>query len=295
MSRRGFLAWKRLLTLLPVAVLLASGHPVKGEEVPKADFEMSTILMQSTYLISGTYANNPQLQSQGTAFIVGKPVPGDAGQSYFVLVTAAHVVEQMSGEIATLSLRVPRDNGSYQLVPQGVRIRNGDKPAYVKHPDADVVAMYAPLPSGYKQPLLSETLLVDDATLNQFEIHPGDILYCLGYPLGAGSPSGFPILRSGPIASYPLTPSKAQKAFYFDFHVFPGNSGGPVYFVDQNRRYGGSTHIGETVHFVVGLVTQMVSASAQPLDVAVVVPSAYIRETVDMLPVLPTAEPPTKK
>ena len=72
-------------------------------------------------------------------------------------------------------------------------------------------------------------MLANDDLLAKYNIHPGDVLDCLGYPFGFESPVGsFPILRSGKIASYPLLPTKGTQSFLLDFRVFPGNSGSPV-------------------------------------------------------------------
>jgi hypothetical protein len=136
--------------------------------------------------------------------------------------------------------------------------------------------------------------------LKDFEIRPGDRLFCLGFPLGAeANEAGFPILRSGNIASFPLLPTSKTKTFLFDFAVFGGNSGGPVYFEDTNRIYRGTTNLGESIHFIIGLVseqhvvTQMVETINEkrlittPLSVAVVVHASLIREAVEMLPEKP--------
>jgi len=127
-------------------------------------------------------------------------------------------------------------------------------------------------------PMLSTDLLADDKIMERFEIHPGDELLCLGYPLRA-EVFGFSILRSGKIASYPLLPAKDTKTFLFDFEVFKGNSGGPVYFVDKGRRYGGTAHVAESIQFVAGIVTRQ----HEKLRLAVVVPAYFIKETLALL------------
>ena len=119
-------------------------------------------------------------------------------------------------------------------------MRDSDnKPLYVKHKDADVIALYVDMPDDLSVPILPMAFLADDEVLKKFEIHPGDELLCLGFPLGVSSESGFPILRSGKIASYPIVST------LYAFRVFDGNSGGPVYFVDHGRTYGGLMHLGE--------------------------------------------------
>jgi hypothetical protein len=52
----------------------------------------------------------------------------------------------------------------------------GGKPLYVKHEDADVVALYVSMPDDLNVPILPIDLLASDDLLQKFEIHPGDEL-----------------------------------------------------------------------------------------------------------------------
>jgi hypothetical protein len=153
----------------------------------------------------------------------------------------------------------------------------------------DVAVEYVDLPEGVQIPIISTNLLADDEMLTQFEVNPGEELSCLGYPFGAESnAAGFAILRSGKVASYPLLPTATTQTFLFDFAIFPGNSGGPVYLSSNNRTYAGTMHTGETVHFIVGLVTQQLAASSsaarERLSLASVVHASLIKKAVAMLP-----------
>ena len=238
--------------------------------------------------------------SVGTAFIIGRPMvkePGKGYKGYFVMVTAAHVLEQMKGTHGTLFLRKEAD-GSYEKIPYPVEIRRNNRPLWIRHHDeaADVAAMYVTLPQGIDiAPLLTNSL-ADDEVLAKFEIHPGDELLCLGYPFSAeANEAGFPILRSGKIASFPLIPTKQTKAFLYDFQIFPGNSGGPVYFVESGRTYAGGMHVA-TIQFVAGIVSQEhfiiektkslyeVKETKHPLALAKVVHAIFIKETIELLP-----------
>jgi hypothetical protein len=58
------------------------------------------------------------------------------------------------------------------------------------------------MPDDLHVPVLPIDLLANDDLIEKFEIHPGDELLCLGFPLFVSSDSGFPILRSGKIASF---------------------------------------------------------------------------------------------
>lgn len=194
-----------------------------------------------------------------------------------------------------LVMRQKTPEGTWREAPVPIPIRSNGRPLWVQHPQADVAAMYVALPTDMAPELISTALLATDETLTKFEIHPGDELNCLGYPLGFENPGGFAVLRSGKIASYPLVPSKQNPFFLLDFRVFKGNSGGPVYFVQSNRFYGGGTVIG-IIQFVMGLVSQEVGMTQQfqglyesrsetyPLGLAKIVPAAFIVETVSMLP-----------
>ena len=269
---------------------------------PATNFELNTALMESTFKIESTPTPGMP-QSVGTVFIVGRdllhPPPDKPTAGRYVLVTASHVLEEIGGDGAILHLRYKNPDGTWRKQPTALRIRENGRPLWVKHPAADVAAMYVTLPEGTSLPALlaSSNFLATDETLVKAEIHPGDTLQCLGFPFGEESnEAGFPILRSGKIASYPLTPTEKTKTFLFDISVFGGNSGGPVYFVEQNRSYGGSYHFGNTVQFIAGLVTKetihpegyqgryTAEIRAIPLNLATVVHATFIMQTIAMLP-----------
>lgn len=251
--------------------------------------ELNTIMMQATCKIVAK-------GSIGTGFIIGKPDPDNPGKAFYTLITAAHVLEAIQGNTATLILRVKDDSRTWKRVEWPIRVRTKDGDAWEKHPEVDVAAMFVRLPKGAIQTLLPAKFLIADEQLIEYEIHPGFEILCLGYPFGAeANPYGFPILRSGRIASYPLTPTKTTKTFLFDFTVFRGNSGGPVYFVERSPTYGGKTYIGRTIQGILGIVvrerniTQKIEQLYErkeirtPLALAEVIHASFIRELVDSL------------
>jgi len=214
------------------------------------------------------------------------------------LVTAAHVLEGIQEDEAVLFLRVTNPDGSFKKLPHQLPIRLDGQPLWVKHANADVAAMYVRLPHAASlRRIVSTELLASDEDLSLYEIHPGDRLACLGYPYGAeANEAGFPILRSGRIASFPLTPTSIYPTFLFDFRVFGGNSGGPVYLAETSRTYGKSTHLGQTLQFVMGLVSQEQTLEEEvrsltetrkvkhQLALAVVISAPLIAETIGLLP-----------
>jgi len=262
-----------------------------GLIIAEEHFELNTILMRSTFKIQGENGYT------GTAFILGKPLKKNLNKprAFYVLITAAHVLENMKGDKATLFLRRKVGN-IYEKIPYPITIRDANKELWVKHPEADVAAMYVSLPNNIDLALLPIDWLADDETFRKHEIHPGDELLCLGYPLTfEANSAGFPILRSGKIASYPIIPAKEVKYILFDFEVFKGNSGGPVYFVQSGRTIENRMLVG-TIQFIAGLVSQEYlvpekikllyeeQTRLHPLALAKIIHAQFIKETIGLLP-----------
>lgn len=256
-----------------------------GEE---QQLDISTILMRSTFKLESEGA-------LGSVFIMGEPSPYDTNKLYFVLLTAAHVLEGMKSDVAVLHLR-KREGDKFIRLPYPVHIRNKGTPAWTRHPDADVAAIRIRLPKDADIQLISTALLGTDKTLEEFQVHPGDQLFVLGFPYGAeANDEGFPVLRSGRIANYPLTPTKTTKTFLLDFPVFKGNSGGPVLFYAENRIYGGGMHSG-SIQFIIGIVSQerLVTERVQSLGetivrehtlgLAVITHAGFVADVLKLLP-----------
>jgi hypothetical protein len=295
-----------VITILAIVVFAAANafcqnQAPNQDKFPRAggeDIELNTVLMESTFRIEGKNAQGQP--TMGTAFVMGRPFPNQTAnqppKGRYVLITAAHVLEEMQGDMAVLHLRRKTDATNWVRVPYPFSVRSNGQPLWIKHPSADVAVMYIRIPNDVSIPILSTDLLADDKTLTEFGIHPGDNLECLGYPFGMeANDIGFPILRSGKIASYPLLPTEQTKTFLLDFMVFKGNSGGPVYMVESTRTYHNVTQMG-TIHFIAGLVTQERSYNEQlvgqysaelhqyQLGLAVVVHASLIKQAINMLP-----------
>ena len=233
----------------------------------------------------------------GTCFILSKPAGTNWGWN--ILVTANHVLAGIPTDEATLNLRETNEFGIFTNFPWTIQIRDKGKPLWTSHPEADVAAMVLPLPDSFRvnHRWISSDFLAGNARFEDLYIRPGDELMCLGYPLGLESGSGgFPILRSGRIASYPAWPSSKAKTFLLDMTTYGGNSGGPVFYDFRKRQLAGlpSSQWVDVVG-IAGLVSQDIRKSEHtegyfgsstlnmPLGIAVVVPAEFIKQALDMV------------
>lgn len=278
-----------LLHHLMITICFVSLFPLFCHSAPaNPRFELNTSLMECTFKIQGE-------RSVGTAFIMGHKSVKEPHKIYYVLVTADHVLKDMKGNTAQLILRKKTQDGTYERFPYQIQIRKKNEPLWVWHEEVDVAAMQIALPENMIKHLVSTNLLANDSIFNEFGIHPGDKLMCLGYPLAAeANEAGFPILRSGEIASYPLTPAKKIKKILYDVEVYKGNSGGPVYFVESGRTYKGGLHVA-TIQFIAGIISKermLVSIKEEPykitkeehqLGLAEIIPAIFIKETIEKL------------
>ena len=265
---------KRIAAVLASILLWASGS--YGQD-------LNVLLMESTFRIAGT-ARDADKTSVGTAFLIYRPSKRVPEKAFFVLVTAAHVLNDINGDDAVLLLRTRGADGSFAPLEHRVPIRNKGVPLWTQPAGVDVAVMNVNVPKGAHVSRLSVDLLATDRVFVQYDIHPGDELFSLGYPFGLPANSaGFPILRSGTIASYPLVPARKYPVFLYDFQVYEGNSGGPVFFAASPRTSAGGRR-DQTVHFIAGIVSQYAMIEGQRLQLASVVSAQFIREAIDSLP-----------
>jgi hypothetical protein len=266
-----------------VALLLAAGSVQAEPE------DLDTQLMRATVKISHE-------KSTATGFVLVRADPQDPRRSQFVLVTAAHVFEAIPGDEAVLYFRKKESEGVYHKVPVKAAIRKDGKPRWARHPSQDVAALVVVPPDAADLPRLTADLLATDRELRKYGVRPGDTLNCLGYPHRVeANEMGFPVLRQGPVASFPLLPTRTNRTFLLSANTFEGDSGGPVYLAAPGRNPAGKDRP-EEVRLILGLVTgqhfldeemKMVYGTTKirhRLGLAIVVHAAFIRETLVSLP-----------
>lgn len=221
----------------------------------------------------------------GTGFLINAPTP--EGKPRTVLVTANHVLTRMPGAEMKIGWRVQDAEGEWKYRPTRITIRSGATPLWTKNPDRDVAVIEIDAPEAFAKAAIPLDWLADGAMFDRYGVGPGYEMMALGFPRGlSANGAGFPILRSGKVASYPIAPSRQFPTFLLDFSVFPGNSGGPV-FVTEGQ--GADARM-----MIAGMLTQQVELDHERLEIGIVTQASFIRETVALLdrPHGPDARPP---
>ena len=212
----------------------------------------------------------------GTGFLVDAPKPD--GSPRTVLVTAGHVFDDMPGPVAYVDYRLATSDGGWKYSPEPLAIRNGATLLWTRNPDQDVAVIAVQAPPEFARAAIPLGWLADDSSFGPGGIEPGDQMFVLGFPKGyAANPSGFPILRSAHVASYPLLPSPQYPTFMLDMRVYEGGSGGPVFLASSLERRPGALEVGTS--YLTGLVVK----AAEQYEWAFVVEAPVIRRTVAQL------------
>ena len=218
----------------------------------------------------------------GTGFLISEISPD--GTPRTVLVTAGHVFSKMPGQDARIGYRIENADGTWSYSPQPLKIRDGDgKKLWTQHPSRDVAVMSITAPDAFAKAAIPLDWLAQDDTFQANQVGAGDEMMALGFPRGlAANQAGFPILRSGRVASFPIAPAQVFPTFLLDFTVFPGNSGGPVFMSQAARRRVGADE-GRDVQFIAGLLTQQVELNSERLEIGIVTHAKFIRETLMLM------------
>ncbi len=219
----------------------------------------------------------------GTGFLIAETGPD--GTPHTVLVTANHVLAKMPGAEARIGYRISNPDGSWSYSPQTLKIRDASgAKLWTQHPSRDVAAIAITAPEAFAKAAIPISWLAQDDTFQTNQIGAGDEMMALGFPRGlAANQAGFPILRAGRVASFPVAPAQVFPTFLLDFTVFPGNSGGPVFMSQAARRRVGASEAGQDVQFIAGLLTQQVELNSERLEIGIVTHAKFIRETIALM------------
>jgi S1-C subfamily serine protease len=258
--------------------------------------DLSVQLMQATVQLEQPLGDGTR--TVGTGFLISDTAPD--GKARTILVTANHVFDKMPKADARIGYRIANPDGSWSYSPQTLKIRDAQGHAlWTHHPSRDVAVIAITAPEAFAKAAIPEDYLAADDTFSKYQVGAGDEMMALGFPRGlAANPAGFPILRAGRVASFPIAPAKVFPTFLLDFTVFPGNSGGPVFMSGPARRANEEPgQPRQDVEFIAGLLTQQVELNSERLGIGIVTHAKYIRETIGLLddpsaPVTTVAEAP---
>ncbi len=230
--------------------------------------------------------------STGTCFLLSRPRPDQPESRQYLLVTAAHVLEGISADDATLVLRRALPDEAYQRADTTIHIRRNGKPLWSRHASEDVAVLPLDLPADAPVSALDLESLGTEEALRKIGLHVGSALFSAVYPeRREANGEGFPIIRPCNIASFPFLPVATHKTFLVDAFAFHGDSGGLVFARDERK--GSSAE--ECPPIIVGIVVSMWHTNEKtetptetrevhtPLGLATVIHAHYIKETVDLI------------
>lgn len=233
-------------------------------------------VMAATFRIAGGNAS-------GTALAVSVPRK-ESEKPLVVLVTAAHVLDQMKDNEAKLILRSSAADKSIARKETPVSLRDGDKPRWKRHAELDLAAMPIELPENSAIKPLPLEQIADAAAIEAGKVRVSHEVWipCFPAKLEANA-AGWPALRRGTIASHPLAPVKDNRTMLVDYSAFGGDSGAPAVVVTDK----GPLVIGvvqgmhrQTDKAVMPLEERTVHT---PLGLGIVMQAAYVRETIELL------------
>jgi hypothetical protein len=241
--------------------------------------DVSVELINATVQLEQPLADGKR--TVGTGFLLSAPTPD--GKPRTVLVTATHVLKNMPGAEMSIGYRVQGPSGAWKFQPQKITIRDGATELWSRNPDRDISAIVVEAPAEFAKAAIPLSWLADGEAFKRYDLGPGDEMLALGFPRGvAANSAGFPILRAGRVASYPLAPSREFPTFMLDFSVFPGNSGGPVFMAGGLHRADGAAPAVETP-LITGMLTQHAELNSERLEIGIVTQAMFIRDTIEML------------
>jgi hypothetical protein len=249
--------------------------------------DLTTAMINATVEIDQPQADGKRIV--GTGFLVDDPKPD--GTPRTVLVTAGHVLNNMGGQSARIGYRFQGADGTWRYSAEPLAIRQGASQLWTRNPGQDIAAIAIQAPPEFAKAAIPIAWLADEGALVQAQVAPGDEMFVLGFPEGyASNTDGFPILRVGRVASYPLTPTREFQSFLLDFRVFNGNSGSPVFIAPAARRHPGAPDT--PTPLVAGVVTSQTVVGEERLELGIVIQAQYIRDTLKLLDQPPSGAAP---
>lgn len=214
------------------------------------------------------------MEFSGTGFVVTHDDPRRPGTKGLAMVTTAHLLEQAGKQPVFMAVRM-RENKDFQpLALLRLETEESGELRFARHPKHDVAAFMVEIPEEVAN-ILPQPGSAPEAALSIKEpATAGREVGFLGFPeVFPGTPGGFPILRSGKIASNATGELSREKTFVVNADVYAGDSGAPVFGVDSHGKL-----------MVAGMVTERIGATPETFShFAVAVDASAVRETLGLL------------
>ena len=255
-----------LLAALAVAVLFAEGAA--------QTVDYTTRVTLATYRISGPSQSKPGLSVIGSSFLVGVPAEGNPNQLWGVLVTAKHVLSEITGSVLRVDVRPQKDFTQQIQLPVNIRLADGSRNLYAEHPTEDVAAiLLSKPPNDAGLSVIPISWLADESVLRAAQLHPGDAVLVTGFPQGTSFFLTLPMTRPGVVASFPAPPITTRLIISANIHA--GDSGSPVYIDDQSRTVNGAPN---ALHAVIGMYVS--NYGNESLQLGTVLPANVVKDTI---------------
>lgn len=226
-----------------------------------------------------------QREHSGTGFLVQRPARDNMPSPGVALVTAAHVLEQMREGSFRLVLREKLEQATWERREIEVPLAQDGRRLWLRHPQYDVAAMPLTLPKNVTMTVLEWEQLLEETLPDGGDFTVGDEVFMPSFPATTeANPVGWPILRRGSIASYPLRPIQQAPTMILDISSFGGDSGAPVALVTPSGiKITGLTS--GSIRQADRVVLPFEERTAfTPLGLSIVIQSPWIRRTIEQLP-----------
>lgn len=205
----------------------------------------------------------------------------------YILLTSAHVLEQATGDTATLILQQPptSSNTAPTRREHTLNLRTNGQPNWTRHPTADVALMPLTIAQGQCASIPIESIALPES------IVLGDQVFVPGFPaqLEANN-AGAPVLRHGIVASVPARPTADNPHFLLSCFTTNGDSGAPVIVRNEANKKNEASEI-SLLGIIIGLHRETITTTSpveertvhRPMSLAIAVHGGIIQDTIELM------------
>lgn len=226
--------------------------------------------------------HGPGQGPSGTGFLVRRNT-GPGQPPKVALVTAAHVLDGISGPEARLVLRSRDAAGGLARMETAVALRREGRPLFHKLNGVDVAALTVSLPAGaHSRPFPLENVLDGDEKSARI-LRLGKDAWIPSFPAKAeANTAGQPVLRRGSVASQPFLPAPKSNTFLVDVSAFGGDSGAPVVLLENGKPMVAGLVMGMLRETDKSVTPFEEKVTHMPLGISIAIHGRFVRQAVEM-------------